>query len=104
MNLNLYDYHPYYIIRKYINDIDEEYILKNMDYFGQEDYYIYIIIMLKINISEKFIVNICGNNAYKYNRLRCYLERKNINVKVLDHIYGYIIDLNYDSKKLLINS
>jgi hypothetical protein len=109
MNLNLYNYNPYYIIRKYINDFDEEYILKNIDYFGQEDYYIYIIIMLKINISEKFIVNICGDDAYKYNRLRCYLERKNINakstlinLKVLDHIYGYVKDLNYDSKKLLI--
>jgi hypothetical protein len=107
MNLNLREYHPYYIIRKYINDVNEDYILKNLDYFGQEDYYITIIIMLKQNISEKFILNICGDNSYKYKGLRCYLERKNINAKstlininILDNIYGYMNNINYDPKDL----
>jgi hypothetical protein len=109
MDINLNEYHPYYIIMKHINNMDEEYILKNIDYFGKEDYYIYIIIMVKRNISEKFIINICGSDSYKYIRLRSYLERKNINAKsilininILDNIYGYVNDINYDPKQLLI--
>lgn len=118
---NLNNYHPYNVILKYINYMDEDFIIKNMDYFGKEDYLINIIILMKIHISIKFIINICGDNSYKYGRLRSYLEirrnhclihnhlksyleiRENM-IKILDNIYGYIKDLNYDSKKLLIGS
>jgi hypothetical protein len=98
---NLVNYHPYYLILKYINKLDDDFILRNINYLCPEDYYYIIIIMFKKKISINFILNLCGDNCYKYRKFRCYLERKKINVYILDNIYSYLNNINYDSKKLL---
>jgi hypothetical protein len=108
---NLNNFNPYQVILKYINSFSDEFILDNISYFLSENYYAVIIIYFKMDINEKFIINLCGNNPNNYLRLRPHLERKNINIKdrgvkiininILDNIYGYIKDLNYDSKILL---
>jgi len=100
---NLVNHHPYYLILTYINKFDDDFIIKNISYLCPENYYYIIIVMFKKNISIKFIISLCGDDISKYIRLRNYLEIKKINVEILDNIYGYIKNINYDSKKLLVD-
>lgn len=100
---NLVNYHPYYLILKYINNFDDDFIIKNISYLCPENYYYIILVMFKRDLSIKFIINLCGDDISKYIRLRNYLEKRKIDVEILDNIYGYIKNINYDSKKLLVD-